>query len=112
MNKILNSTKELLGVPLDVTEFDTQLVMHINSALSSLDQIGLGADSKYQITLTDGDLEDFLPLDIHGQVQMYIYTKVRLIFDPPATAFVLTALQQSLAELEWRLKDYAETEGT
>jgi hypothetical protein len=112
MNYILASTKELLGVPSTVTEFDTQLVVYINMVLTTLSQIGIGSSSDvYQITLTEGDLEEFLPdsTDIYGVVQMYIYTKVRLQFDPPATAFVLAALQASIAEYEWRLQTYAVT---
>jgi len=112
MNAILSSTKELLGIPSEVTDFDTQLVVYINMALLTLDQIGIGStDEAYQITLIDGDLEEFLPVnpDIYGLVQMYIYTKVRLQFDPPTSAFVLDALKGTIAEYEWRLQTYSTT---
>jgi hypothetical protein len=104
MNNILIATKELLGLPSSVTDFDTQLVVYINMALSTLNQMGVGEDG-YQVTSADGDLEDFLPddEDIRDLVQMYIYTKTRIMFDPPASSFVLAALQQGIAELEWRI---------
>lgn len=110
MNKILASTKELLGLPEDVTVFDSQLVIYINMQLATLEQVGLGTEENYQVTVTEGDLDDFLPDDegLHDQVKMYIYLKTRILFDPPATTAVLEALQKSAAELEWRLKSYAE----
>jgi len=108
MNKILDSTKELLGIPLAVTDFDTVLVLHINSVLSTLDQLISGQDVPYQITLTDGDLEDMFPDDetVRSMVQMYIFCKVKLLFDPPTSSFVLIALQAQIAEYEGRLLDY------
>ena len=108
VNKVLNATKELLGVPLEVTVFDSVLVLHINSVLSTLDQLISGQDEPYQITLTDGDLEDMFPDDetVRSLVQMYIFCKVRLLFDPPISSFVLTALQAQIAEFEGRLLDY------
>jgi len=107
MNKILSSTKELLGIPDAATEFDSQLVLQINSVLTTLHEIGFSEDV-YQTTLTDGDLEEYIPDDeaIRAKVQMYIFTKVRLVFDPPTSSFVLTALQATAAEYEWRLTDY------
>lgn len=108
MNKILGATKELLGLPLDVTDFDTQLVMHINAVFLVLNQLGVGTDDPYIITLAEGDLEDFIEDEsAHGLIQMYIYTKVRLVFDPPTTSFVLAALAESIKEYEWRLSDYS-----
>jgi hypothetical protein len=103
MNKILKSTKELLGVPDEVTDFDSQLVIFINMVLVTLNQFGVG-EANYQTTLTDGDLEDFIPGDegIHSSVQMYIFFKVRLLFDPPSTGYVLAALEKAIAEQEWR----------
>jgi|OpeIllAssembly_1097287.scaffolds.fasta_scaffold232343_3 hypothetical protein len=111
MNEILNATKLLLGIPLEVTDFDSQLVIHINSALASLSQIGVGS-TPYQITLETGSFDAFLPSDdyIHGMAQMYIYTKVRLLFDPPSHAFVITALEAQAKELEWRLSDFSYVE--
>jgi hypothetical protein len=107
MNAILSSTKELLGIPAEVTDFDTQLVLYINMALTTLNHIGFGPE-EYQITLTDGDLEDFLPDDEHVRslVQMYIFTKVKVLFDPPSSSYVLTALKETIAEYEWRLSVY------
>jgi hypothetical protein len=108
MNAVLASTKELLDVPAEATEFDFQLVLHINTALATLNQIISGPEPAYQITLEDGDLADLIPNDkaTRNLVQMYIYAKVRLVFDPPTSSFVLTSLKENIAEYEWRLSDY------
>ena len=105
-NKILNDTKELLGLPSNVTDFDLQLINHINSVLYTLTTIGVG-EVNYQTTLTDGNLSLFVPNneEIQATLQMYIFMKVRLLFDPPSSSFVLTSLEAQLKELEWRLVD-------
>lgn len=117
MNTLLAGVKELLGIPDEVTDFDGQLVMYINMALRLLNDIGFGPATVYQITLESGSMDDFLPEDddLHDTALLYIYMKTRLLFDPPTTSFVLTALQNAVKESEWRLNDYAkimrETEG-
>ena len=105
-NKILNDTKELLGLPSNVTDFDLQLINNINSVLFTLNNIGVG-ETGYQTTLEEGNLDDFVPdnEEVKAAVQMYIFMKVRLLFDPPASSFVLTSLEAQLKELEWRLVD-------
>jgi hypothetical protein len=110
-NEILDSTKDLLGIPAEVTEFNTQLVGHINLVLFNLTDIGVGTEG-YQITAETGSFDTFMPGDdlIHAALQMYIYMKVRLLFDPPTTAFVLKSLEAQIKELEWRLTDYSYVE--
>lgn len=107
MNTVLSSTKELLGIPSDVTDFDNELIVYINMVFAILNQLGIGPSTPYNVTLTEGSLEDFIADEsMHGIIQMYIYTKVRILFDPPASSFVLTALDASIKEYEWRLTDY------
>jgi hypothetical protein len=112
VSSLLSSIKELLGIPIDTIDFDTQLVMHINMVLGTLSQIGFSTGDPYLITATDGSIEDYLPDDesIHGMVLIYIYTKVRLLFDPPSSAFVLDSLNSVIKEYEWRLQTYTESQ--
>jgi len=107
MITILKATKELLGIPTDVTDFDTQLVVFINTTLLTLSELGFGTEP-YQITNVSGSLEDYLPDDeiIRGVVQTYIWMKVRIMFDPPTSAFLLSALQTVISEYEFRLQVY------
>ena len=44
-------------------------------------------------------------------VNTYMYQKVRLIFDPPASSAAVTAMEKSISEFEWRINaevDYGE----
>lgn len=109
---LLSSVKELLGIPIATLDFDTQLVMYINMALGVLHQIGFGTSDPYLITAIDGSIDDYLPDDeaIRGLVLIYIYTKVRVLFDPPSSAFVLDALNSTIAEYEWRLQTYTQSQ--
>jgi hypothetical protein len=109
MNSVLTGIKELLGIPESVTDFDNQLVMYTNMAFMSLHDIGfMPSVAVYQMTLEDGDLDDYLPADpsIHHTIMIYLHAKVRLVFDPPASAFVLASLEKFIAEQEWRLSNY------
>lgn len=101
---ILLSTKKSLGLVPAYTEFDPDIIMHINSIFMVLTQIGIGPTAGYSIEDTTETWEDYLV----GQenlkaVQSYMYLRVRLLFDPPATSFVLTSLENIQKELEWRL---------
>lgn len=109
MSELLVSIKELLGVPTTVTEFDSQIVMHINSVFIRLNLLNVGVIG-YQITSTAGSITEFLPSSsddsIFNMVLMYIFMKVRIVFDPPSSSFVMTALDTQIKELEWLLTDY------
>jgi hypothetical protein len=100
---ILASIKDPLGIPQQVTAFDPTLLMHINSQLVRLHTLGVGPDSLPTIdaTSTWSDyLEDSEELNL---VKTVVYLRVRLLFDPPASSFVLNSLEQSAEEAEWRL---------
>lgn len=104
VSSILTSIKKLLGIEADYTHFDSDIIMYINSAFMSLNQLGVGPAGGFQITDATTDWDDFVAnrLDLGG-IKTYVYLKVRLIFDPPQAGFVITAIQDQIKELEWRL---------
>lgn len=106
MDSILTSIKKLLGIDEEYTHFDADIIMHINSVLFILNQIGVGPSEGFVITGEDETWEDFMPeakmLKVQS-VKTYIYAKVRLIFDPPTSSTAMQALKDLIAELEWRL---------
>lgn len=102
IDSILTSIKKNLNIPKDVTAFDPDIIMHINTSFSKLNQMGVGPDETFMIDDDTATWEDFsTKLDIN-MVRTYVYLDVRLVFDPP-TASVLTSLEKVKAELEWRL---------
>ena len=103
-DSILDSIKKLLGFDPDYTAFDTDIMIHINSVIMGLEQLGVGNDN-YQISSKDDTWGNYLAgtnINLEA-VKSFIYLKVRLIFDPPATSFTIEAYQKQIAEYEWRL---------
>lgn len=101
---ILTTIKKSLGVEDDVTAFDVDILMHINSVFSTLNQIGVGPDVGFQIEDSTATWDSFLGTDPRlNNVKTYIYLKVRLLFDPPSTSFTIKALEDMAHEIETRL---------
>lgn len=108
-DSILDTIKQLLGLEAEDTAFDTDVIVHINSALMTLNQLGVGPSSAFSIQDKSDAWEDFLDesTDLEA-VKTYIYLKVRTVFDPPSSSAVLEAMNRSVSELEWRLNVQAE----
>ena len=108
---ILASTKKLLGFEEDYTAFDTDIMMYINSAFMSLHQLGVGPAAGYALSSGLETWPEFFGTytDLQG-VKTYIYLKVRLVFDPPSTSFVLEAIKAMISEYEWRINVQVDTE--
>lgn len=104
MDSILNSIKKLLGIGEDYTHFDIDLILHINSVFSILNQLGVGPEEGFVISDNTAVWSDFLP---EGQklelVKTFVGQKVRLIFDPPLSSGVIESINRTLSELEWRI---------
>lgn len=108
---ILNSVKKALNVDEEDTHFDVDILMHTNSALATLNQIGVGPENGFQIEDASVTWDDLLGNDPRlNYVKTYLYTKVRLVFDPPGTSFGVQALQDVAKELETRIYIAAEAE--
>ena len=104
MDSILTSVKKLLGVGEEYTHFDDDIIMHINSVIFILTQIGIGPDEGFAITSKDQTWNDFLQGRINIEsVKSYVYLKVRLLFDPPSNSFLVEAIERQISEYEWRL---------
>jgi hypothetical protein len=105
MNSILDSIKKLLGIEPDYVDFDPDVIAHINSAIMTLNQLGVGK-SQFSISSNLETWKDFLGEDLYDlqAIKTYIYLKVKLVFDPPTSSFVVTSLESQTNELEWRFK--------
>lgn len=106
---ILTSTKKILGMDASYTAFDQDILTYINSAFSTLNQLGIGPVNGYTIEDATSVWSDFIGADSRlSSVKNYVYLSVRLIFDPPATSFAIEAFNKQKSELEWRLNAYRE----
>lgn len=103
-DSILDSMKQVLGIDASFTDFDIDVIMHINTVLMTLNQMGVGPADPFLITDNSSVWTDFTTdMPKLAMVKTYINLKVRLIFDPPATSFVIDAYQKQIAEFEFRL---------
>lgn len=108
---ILKSTKKVLGLADDYTPFDLDVTTHINYAFSTLNQIGVGPTDGFSIEDDSAVWDDFdVPANQLHLVKTYIYLKVKNVFDPPTTSFLIDAVENRTKELEWRLNVAREQE--
>ena len=104
MDSILTSVKKMLGIAEEYDHFDADLIMHINSVLTILGQLGVGRDEGFFIEDDGAEWTDFVPDMSNLQfIKTYVYQKVKLLFDPPQSASAIEALNRSISELEWRI---------
>ena len=110
MDSILTSIKKMLGIQEDYEHFDTDLILHINSVLMTVTQIGVGPAEGFAIqdkTAVWADLtNDEKKLN---SVKSFVYLKVKLLFDPPANSAAMQSLKELASEFEWRLNVAAES---
>lgn len=112
MESILTSIKKLLGIAEEDTNFDQDLIMHINSVFMILTQLGVGPSKGFSIKDENDVWSDFIPEQSPLEaVKTYVYMKVRLMFDPPLSSAVVDAINRNISELEWRLNVGAENGG-
>lgn len=111
MESILISIKKLLGNTEDYDNFDTDIIIHINTAFTTLNQLGVGPSDGFSIADSEAKWSDYInPEDKNfNSVKTYIYLKVKMLFDPPLNSTVIDAIQQQIRELEWRLNVESES---
>ena len=104
MNSILNSIKKRLGIMPEYEHFDDDIIMDINTVFTTLNQLGVGPSEGFHIENQDAEWTDFVnDMSKLEFVKTYVYLKVKLLFDPPQSSFVIEAIKSQLSELEWRI---------
>lgn len=100
---ILTSIKKLLGIPEEYEAYDQDIIIHINTFLSRLYQVGVGVKG-FHILDKKATWSEFLIDEAkYQQAKTYVYLRVRLIFDPPTSGAANEAFKETLRELEWLL---------
>ena len=102
MESILNSIKKLIGPSAQYDIFDNDLIMHINSAFFTLHQLGL-TEEPFVISGPDETWDEFhADTDVEAG-KTYVYLKTWMYFDPPTNSALISAINEQIKELEWRL---------
>jgi len=102
---ILKSTKKVLQIDPDDTSFDLDILTHINSAFSTLTDLGAGPEDGFVIEDNTIEWLDFLSDDLImlSKVKTFVFLQTRILFDPPATSFLLDAYAKQIEEAVWRI---------
>lgn len=112
MDSILQSIKKLLGPSISYDYFDPDLIIHINTVLFRLTQMGVGPSTGFSIQDDSAKWKDFIEdIEKIEAVKTYVYLKVKLIFDPPQSSIVMSSINDTLKELEFCLNVAAESKG-
>lgn len=104
---ILTSVKKVLGIPEYYEHFDQDILLHLNSVMSILHQLGVGPENGFVVEDDSTTWSDLFDGDIDtnkmSYVKSYVCLRVRLLFDPPASSGVIDAMERQMRELEWRI---------
>lgn len=100
---ILTSIKKLLGIEPDYVDFDTDIIIHINTVFSILTQMGVGPAGGFVISDSSTLWSEYIGNNqLLELVKSYMYLKVKTMFDPQAGG-VGDAISRTISELEWRI---------
>lgn len=100
---VLTSIKKLLGITEDYEIFDQDLIIHINSIFTILNQMGVGPKNTFRITGKNEIWSEFIKDKDIEYVKSFVYLRVKLLFDPPASSSAIESINKMISELEWRL---------
>src|SRR4051812_43063331 len=113
---ILKSVKQSVGVSPDDPSFDIDIINAINAEFSILNDLGIGPEIGFVIEDETTEWSAFLDVTANeekkiwlSKVKMAVSLRTRLLFDPPRENVLLTAMQNQVAEQEWRLSVNRET---
>ncbi len=96
---ILKSVKKNLGLELDYDVFDHDVITFVNTAFSTLNQLGVGPTTGCIIEDDTSNWDDFVPLtekSLLSDAKTYIYLRVRLMFDPPTTSYAIKSFEDPM----------------
>lgn len=109
-DSILRSVAKNIGLPPEYDIFDPDLIMHINTVFSDLNQLGIGPAEGYEIIDDTQTWTEFLQGETRlNNVKTYVYLRVRLVFDASSlTGAVITSLEKQVDRLEYRINLFRE----
>lgn len=107
-NSILKTVRKACGLDIDDDSFDGDLLLHINNALSILNQVGAGktleVDSEAQTWDEFKDPEQVHGNEIFPMCKQYVHVKTKLLFDPPPPSNV-QYFSAAIEEQLWRIRE-------
>lgn len=109
---ILTSIKDQLYLSQDDTSFDREIIIYINAAFARLTQLGVGPAEGFSIQDYSKTWDEYVTDIVQEEMcKVYIYCKVKSLFDPPNNATLANTIDKNINMYEYLLKmeseDYA-----
>ena len=109
-DSIVVTIKKMLGLDDASTPFDTDVIIDINAAFMTLQQMGIGPKEGFEVTDYDQTWDQFLTNKVMlGAVKTWVYLQVKMMFDPPTNSFLMDAMKQQSEQILFRLNVQAES---
>jgi len=107
-DSILESVRKMIEAD---NYFDLDLITHINTVFSELQQMGVGPEDGFEIEDESTEWSEYTEdKKIMNMVKTYIVLRVRLVFDAStASSYLMETWKQECARLEWRLNAACDT---
>lgn len=106
---IFMTIKRLLNIDPEEMAFDTQIGAFINEEFMTLHQLGIGPDEGFHVSDANTKWTDFSDdKTLIDTLKTYIFYRVRMVFDPPASSIVADSYNSRISELQFRLNCQAE----
>ena len=102
-SSVLNDVKSFLLIPEEIKDFDQTLILHINSQLVYLNQLGYGVDLPDEITDATTTWDDVVGDHYNSDLKLLVGLRVKLVFDTPGVGSVTAAMERQISEAEWRV---------
>ena len=94
---ILKGIKKVLGLDEDDSSFDYDVLTFINAAFTTLcSDLGVGPPVFKIEFISDDD-------GMLSECQTYVFLRVKMLFDPPTTSYLISAYKDQLDEHVWRI---------
>lgn len=100
---ILKTIKKMLGYDPDGSDFDVDILIHINDVFATLTELNVGPAGGFAVSELSDWLDFSTDVQVLQHVKTYVYCKVKIVFDPPASSSHLESLKNISAEEEQRL---------
>lgn len=104
---ILQSITEALGLDKDDTVFNPDIAVYVNGAISEINQAGVGTEvfvvdkeTKWSDLIIDKS--ERVSQKLIGEIMLYVFLKVKILFDPPAVN-TQNVMVQAADQAIWRL---------
>jgi hypothetical protein len=102
---ILTTIKKMIGID-GITSYDVEILASINMVGLTLNQLGIGPDDGLIIDTTTMWSSIISTNKLLESIKMLIFLKVKLLFDPPQSNYVIESINEQIKNLEWRLNNY------